>query len=52
MALPETPAGSEAGFTASERPEDGGTAGGSCDRRYVPSHAGRTGGTETNPAFH
>ena len=28
MALPETPAGSEAGFTASERPEDGGTAGG------------------------
>ena len=23
MALPETPAGSEAGFTASERPEDG-----------------------------
>ena len=23
-----------------------------CDRRYVPSHAGRIGGTEAKPAFH
>ena len=32
--------------------ENMGTAGRSCDRRYVPSHAGHYGGAETKPAFH